>query len=130
MEIEERVTALLEEERNMPSEDRLLGLDRLFDDSGEPPPKNALEQKLDAMPADELRAISEEVCRRINHLIKFFERFQGAKQIGHEQNRHYLSMRIEVMRLLWLYLKTAGENYDFSRIQGIKKIIFSNQQEV
>lgn len=128
MEIEERVTALLEEERNMPSEDRLLGIDRLFDDSGEPPPRNVLEQKLDAMPADELRAISEEVCRRINHLIRFFERFQHAEEIGPEQNRHYLSMRIEVMRLLWLYLQTAGENFDFSRIRGIKKIVFPNQQ--
>lgn len=130
MEIEEKVTALLEEERNMPSEDRLLGLDKLFDDSGGTAPKNALEQKIDAMPPDELRAISEEVCRRINHLIKFFERFQGAKQIGPKQNRHYLNIRLEVTRLLWLYLKTAGENYDFSRIQGIKKIIFPNQQEV
>lgn len=122
MEIEERVTALLEEERNMPSKDRL------FDDSGEPLPKNALEQKLDAMPDDELRAISEEVCRRINHSVKFFRRFQGAEQIGFQQDQHYLNIRIQVMRLLWLYLKTAGESFDFSKIQDIQEIIFPNQQ--
>ncbi len=128
MEIEEKVTALLDEERNMSSEDRLVGLDGLFSDSDSTVKKNALEQKIDAMPPDELHAISEEVCRRIRHLLRFFEGLKSAKQIGFRQDQHYLKMRIEVGRLMWLYLQTAGENFDFSKVSGINEIMFPNQQ--